>query len=119
MKPNVKQAERYAAPEGKTAPSLLGNLIYQARTQEEVEMISRHANSMTGISNRFRGQMREAIRQYRAWRTSHEINDVHAFYLEVEGKMQRDHIGNLFRLYRESHRDLMAMRREIKNRSKI
>lgn len=117
MKPNVKQAERNAAPERKTAPSLLGNLIYRARTQEEVEMISRHVRSMTGISNRFRGQMREAIRQYRVWRTFHEINDVHAFYLEVEGKMLRDHIGNLFRLYRDSHRDLLAIRRRIKNKS--
>lgn len=70
-----------------------------------------HIGHMDDLSRYFREELRGLIRRYRLWRTSREISEVRDFYLQADGEALRSYIRQVRILYRETRRDLQAMRR--------
>lgn len=87
--------------------------INDSRTEAENESLRIYADHMNDLSCHYRAEMRELIGRYRLWQRSSNIYEIRNFYIQAEGRAMRDHINRVLRIYRETGRDLQAMRRRI------
>lgn len=84
-----------------------------------LEEVRVHADSMDALTKHFRSEVRQLIRFYRTSQTARQVCDIREMYFTAENTILRQHIIQVYALYREAHRDLQAMRRVLRDETRL